>query len=103
MTTDTATTPEPNDPLPPLVGAIVDAHLSGWLDILHDVTGDVQEAEVLARTLARREEIRAELADPHGDAVRAAWEEAVGHLTYLADLMRADVERRRLTAPPERP
>jgi len=87
------------DPLPPLVGAIVDAHLLGWLDILHDVEAGVPEADVLARTLARREAIRAELADPHDEAGRAAWEEAVGHLTDLADLMRADVEgRRRRTA-----
>ena len=95
MTTDTATTPDPIDPLPPLVGAIVDAHLQGWAEIVHDVMGGVPETEVLTRTLARREAIRAELADPHGEAGRAAWEEAVGHLTSLADLMRADVERRR--------
>ena len=83
------------DPLPPLVGAIVDAHLRGWLEILHDVMGGLPADDVLARTLARRESIRAELADPHGEAGRAAWEEAVGHLAYLADMMRADVERRR--------
>jgi len=87
------------DPLPPLVGAIVDAHLSGWLDILHDVEAGLPEADVMARTLARREAIRAELADPHGAAGAAAWEEAVGHLTSLAHLLRDDVEgRRRRTA-----
>ncbi len=90
--------PKPIDPLPPLVGAIVDAHLQGWAEIVHDVMGGVPETEVLTRTLARREAIRAELADPHGEAGRAAWEEAVGHLTYLADLMRDEVCRGRQTS-----
>jgi hypothetical protein len=88
MTTETATTPEPLDPLPPLVGAIVDAHLATWPVLLAGVQAGETRDVLMARAEANRAAIVAELVEPFGEAGRVAAEDAAMRMLTAVEVIR---------------
>jgi len=96
MTTDTATTTEPNDPLPPLVGAIIDRQLEYVRAVVdHVLAGGAIDDEIRRRGVERNAAIRRELIEPHGADGVAAAEDAARRLLYasrvVADCLGIDV------------
>ena len=83
MTTDTATTPEPIDLLPPLVGAIVDRQLEYVRAVVdHVLAGGAIDEEFRRRGDESNADIRRELVEPHGADGVAAAEDAARRMLY---------------------
>ncbi len=87
MTTETAVTPEPTDPLPPLVGAIIDAHLATWPAMVAGVQAGEARDVLMARAEANRAAIVAELVEPFGEAGWVAAEDAAVRMLTAVDVI----------------